>query len=200
MSGEIEVTDASIEFEENDEYNLRAHGKMAIEGPLGKLSVLKTYCADPKYEDLMSDDEIHEHKDYYHPDSNYEDHPYTDSATSWNHPIEEMDENEFIEECEAAMMGDPEIEYEEALRGTKLGISEPLDDAHQILMASEGRVGLTEAQAEAYSLREVHDVPRKWAAIALGKDPSGLDNLQRNAREKVKTIQRVADAIESVEA
>lgn len=202
MAQEIEVTDANIELHEDDEYALHAYGTLKIDGPLGTLEVRKSYRAAPKYDGLMAEDEIDEHIDYYHHDSKYyPEQSYTDAGVSWTPHSEDVleDEQAFLEECEAAMLGDPGVEYEEALRGARLGIGDALEDAYAILMASDGRIGLTEAQAEAYALREMHDVPRKWASIALGKDPSNVDNLQRNARKKVDTIQRVSEAVESAQ-
>lgn len=201
MSQEIEVTEASIELHEDDEYALHAYGTLKIDGPLGTLNVRKSYRAAPKYDDLMDDDEIAEHIDYYHDESNHDNQPFTDAGHSWTpHGDDALDsEDAFLEECEAAMLGDPEVEYEEALRGTRFGVGAAISDAHTILMASDGRIGLTEDQAEAYALREIHDVPRKWAAITLGKDPSNVDNLQRKARKKVETIQRVANAVKAAQ-
>jgi len=95
----------------DDEYDRSARGKLVIDGPDGRLVVIKRYRAMvDESKGLMEPGKISEHSTYYRADEN---EPFTDGTAEWNVPEGELADREaFVEDCRAAVEADPEVEYE----------------------------------------------------------------------------------------
>ena len=105
--------DSEIEYDDDDgEYDRSARGKLVIDGPDGRLVVLKRFRAMvDESKGLMEPGKISEHSTYYRTDEN---RPFTDGKAEWSVPEDVLADREaFLEDCRAAVEADPEIEYEQ---------------------------------------------------------------------------------------
>jgi hypothetical protein len=103
---------SEIEYDDSDgAYDRSAKGKLIIDGPDGRLVVLKRFRAMvSKSKGLMEPGKISEHSTYYRPDENT---PFTDAQAEWSVPEDTLADREaFLEDCRAAVEADPEVEYE----------------------------------------------------------------------------------------
>jgi hypothetical protein len=105
---------SELEYAEADgEYDRSASGKLIIDGPDGRLVVLKRYRAMiDESKGLMEPGKISEHATYYRAD---ESQPFTDAGGhSWTVDQETLEDREsFLAECRPALEADPELEYEQ---------------------------------------------------------------------------------------
>lgn len=105
--------ESEIEYDGNDgEYDRSARGKLVIDGPEGRLVVLKRFRAmvdDPK--GLMDTGKISEHSTYYRTD---ESELFIDAKASWDVPDDVLaDKDAFLGDCLEALEADPQVEYEQ---------------------------------------------------------------------------------------
>lgn len=115
MQGDTSEIDYEAEIEltsENSEYDREARGKLVIDGPDGKLMVLKTYRAMiDESKGLQEPGKIVEHSRYFRDN---ESESFTDGSHEWDVPEDVLtDESAFVKDCLAEVEADPQIEYEE---------------------------------------------------------------------------------------
>ena len=103
--------ESEIEYHDDGDYHRIAHGKLVIDGPDGRLVVLKRFRAMiGESEGLMEPGKISEHTTYYRASENQ---PFTDKTHEWDVPEDVLADREaFLEECRAAVEADPALEYE----------------------------------------------------------------------------------------
>lgn len=105
--------ESEIEYDDEDgEYDRSAQGKLVIDGPDGRLIVLKRYRAMvDESKGLQEPGKIVETSTYYR---DGESEPFTDGGHEWDVPEElPRDKGSFVEDCRAAVEADPQIEYEQ---------------------------------------------------------------------------------------
>jgi len=104
---------SEIEYDDSDGmYDRSASAKLVIDGPDGRLVVLKRYRSMVDGPNgLMESGRISEHSTYYRAD---EDEPFVHGKDDWSVPEEALADREaFVEDCRAAVEADPEVEYKQ---------------------------------------------------------------------------------------
>jgi len=105
--------ESDINYDDDDgEYDRSASAKLIIDGPDGRLTVLKRYRAMiDESKGLMEPGKISEDLTYYRPGENT---PFTDGGAEWTVPKDVLADREaFLADCRAAVEADPEVEYEQ---------------------------------------------------------------------------------------
>lgn len=106
----------NAEYTEGEEFDFRAYIWVKLHNPHGKdVSVIRTYQADPKYDDLVKKEEyVHSYAEYWWPDAvpANGDAPFTDQRYAWRLRIDIDDHDALLEACIENATLDAEIEIE----------------------------------------------------------------------------------------